>query len=125
MHFQMFVERGAGAYPGNFAFDKQGRFAVYETERHEFGNAAGVFLNRAQQVDMRGPMARAVDMAVHDGRGAAQADTVRGANDIDPGPGRQFVARQLLANLGIQNLCRGTGNRPQTSLLQFAEKIGR
>ena len=47
---------------------------MHERQRHELGEAAGALLQVAHTQQMARPVPVAVDVAEHDGRGAAQAD---------------------------------------------------
>ena len=70
--------------PGGWLAVKHRRFFVNKAQRHELGDAAGAFLNFAENVQMNRFIARAFDIAVHDRRGSWNADLVRGLDQLDP-----------------------------------------
>ncbi len=74
MHAQMIVAFRAGA---SAAVLKKPRLFVNEAERHEFREAAGAFLNRAQQQNVPHPVGGLFDVAVHHRRGRWDAELVR------------------------------------------------
>src|SRR3546814_7067757 len=54
------------------ALAPDGRFHMNERQRHEFGEAAGFFLQCTNTQQMPGPVAVLIDMAEHDRRRRAQ-----------------------------------------------------
>ena len=66
------------------ALVKQQCVLMHEPKGYEFGEAAGVGLNVAQQAHLANPVLRRFRVSVHHGGCAANAATMRGADDFDP-----------------------------------------
>ena len=82
----------------------QRRFHVHVAQRHEFGDAAGPLLQRAQALQMPRPVHGLLHVPEHDGGRRAQTHLVRGADDFQPFVGAQLVRADDGADLVIQNL---------------------
>ncbi len=116
----MIVALGAGA---SSAVLIEPRFFVNETERDEFGESAGAFLNRSQQQNVPHPIGGLFDVAVHHRRGRWDAEFVRGRDDFDPPRDGQFVRAELAANAIIENFGGGAGNATESFILQHLQVI--
>ena len=70
---------------------KQQCVLMHESQGHEFGEAAGFGLNVAQQPHLANPVFGRFGVSVHHGGGAANAATMRGADDFNPVRGGKLV----------------------------------
>src|SRR5215831_4993771 len=97
---------------------------MHEAKRHKLGEAVGVLLDVAEHQDLIDPVLRRFDVAVHEGRCAANAKTMRGGDDVAPLIGRKLVAREDVAHLIVENL-RGCSRQSVESVVaQHLEVIG-
>jgi hypothetical protein len=85
------------------------RFHRNEGQWHEFGYAAGALLQGAHAQEMPGPMARRIDVPVHDCRRGPQARTVRRFDDGKPFIGAQLVGANNGANFIVKNFGGSAG----------------
>src|SRR5262245_1685672 len=63
-----------------------------------------------------------VHMAEHDGRGAAQAASMRGPHHLEPSPGIDLVRAEYGAHLIVEDFRRRPGERAEPRRLQGAQK---
>src|SRR4029453_14411921 len=70
------------------------------------------------------PVLVALDMAVHDRDRAAQPDAMRRLHDLQPFGGLDLVGADDGADLVVEDLGGGTGERAQPSVAEFGEEIG-
>ena len=73
---------------------------------------------------MPDPVGRRLDVAVHDGRGGADAERVGGGDDLDPLVHRDPAARDDVADLVVEDLGGRAGQRAEARRLQLAEILG-
>ena len=99
------------------------RLHVDEGQRDELGEAAGLGLEVAECEEMARPGQRGLDMAEHDRRGRAETDLVRGAHHLEPRRGTDLVRADDGADLVVEDLGRGAGQRAEPRLLQHEEEI--
>ena len=98
---------------------------VHERQRHELGEAAGLLLQRAGAHEVAGDVHRPLDVPEHDRDVRAQADRVRGAVRLEPLLGVDLVGADDRADLVVEDLGRGAGQRREPGLLQPASGIAR
>src|SRR5580704_3036857 len=97
---------------------KQKRVLVNEAERNEFGEAAGLRMNLAEERELTDPVGGSFHVSVHEGRGAANAALVRSADDFPPLRGGEFVTRENLADVVVENFGGGAGERIEAVIAQ-------
>ena len=100
------------------------RVLVHERERHELREPTGALLDTSEPPDVRHPMRRSVDVPVHDRGRGPQADLVRGGHDLLPGVSGQLPFRQHPADVVVEDLRRGAGDRPEAAVLGLGEPLG-
>src|SRR3954464_14814594 len=82
---------------------KKQSIVVNESERNKFSEAASPFLNPAQKQKLIHPMLGGLNMPVHQRRRGSNAAAVRGADDLFPLPGREFIARENVPYFVIES----------------------
>jgi hypothetical protein len=82
---------------------------MHKAKGHEFCEAAGLSLDVAEHQDLIDPVLRRFDVAVHEGRCAANAETMRGCDDVAPLTGRKLVAREDVAHLIVEDFRGSSG----------------
>src|SRR5690242_5378734 len=82
---------------------KQKCIGVDETKRHEFGEASRFSLDLAEELQLIDPVLGCFEMPVHQGRGTANAEAMRSADDFFPLLGCQLVTRENFTHLVIEN----------------------
>ena len=92
-------------------------------ERNERGEAVRLVLQRAQLPQMIHAVGERFDMAVEHGAGAALAQTVPGAVDIQIFLGGFFSLGDLRADFLAENFRAAPGERVQAGGLQFGERF--
>src|SRR3954447_1996534 len=102
--------------PGD-AGQVDGRVVVHERQQHELGEAAALVLQRRQRAQLRHPVGRRVDVAVHHRRRRRDPDAVRRADDLQPGRRRQLALRQHPADVVVEDLRRRARHRVEPGLL--------
>ncbi len=117
---EVFGKRGAGA---GALLVVEPCLVVDEAERHELREAARAFLDVAKQLEVTRDVRGRLDVAVHQGRGRAQADLVRGGDDLDPALGHELARREDLADLVVEDLGRGAGDRAESLVLQHGQVV--
>ncbi len=80
------------------------RAGVHERQRHELGEPAGLVLQPGEQLQVRDPVVRLVDVAVHHRAGRRQAGAVRGLHDLDPLRRRQLALGEHPADVVVEDL---------------------
>ena len=100
------------------------RFHRHERQRHQFGDAAGSHLEIAQPHQMPRPMARTVDMAVHDRRRGLEADAVRRLDDVEPLLRVDLVGADDGADFVVKDFCGGAGQGAESGFLQPLQQGG-
>src|SRR5438552_2082616 len=95
-----------------------------EAERYELGEAAGLLLDAAQEVDVACDVPRGLDVPVHDGRRGGHAQTMRGGDDLDPAPHVHLLVGEDLAHLVVEDLGRRARDAAQAAVAQHAD-VGR
>ena len=95
-----------------------------EAQRNKLSEAASILLDPAQQVEMVRNVFRRFDVSVHQGRGRTQADRMRGAHDLDPAIGLEFVRREHVANVVVQNFGSGAGHRSKPCVDEPLQILG-
>ena len=89
---------------------------MHEGQRDELGESPGALLDAPQHAQMRHPVRRVVDVAVHHRRARAQAHLVRGRHDVDPCRGRQLALGEDPAHIVVEDLGRGARDRVKPRL---------
>ncbi len=108
---------------GFLNFFAERRVVRSENPRNECGEAAGIFLNAANTLEMIDAMAQLFAAAEHHGGGRAQAQFVRGAVHIFPIVAGAFEARDFGADFVIENFGAAAGNRLQSGVHQAANGV--
>jgi hypothetical protein len=108
---------------GFLNFLAERRIVRSENPWNECGEAAGVFLNAVNTLEMIDAMAQLFAAAEHHGGGGAQAQFVRGAVHIFPIVAGAFEARDFGADFVIENFGAATGNRLQSGVHQAANGV--
>src|SRR5258707_4787466 len=111
MHFQMLRKRGAAS---SEALVKQQRVLMDEPKRDKFGEASGFILNITQEAHLPHPVLRRFRVSVHHGRSRTNAESMRGADHLDPLRGGELVARKNLANFVVENFRCGAWQRTES-----------
>ena len=96
---------------------------MHERERDELGEAAALLLDPAEELEVRDPVMRLVDMPIHHRRRRRDAERMRGRHDLDPLRRRQLALRQDPADLIIEDLGRGPRDRPEASAARLLEPL--
>src|SRR5437764_1146625 len=120
MNFEMF---GKGRTGTRESLMKEQCVLVYETERHEFGEAAGLALNVPEQPHLPDPMLWLFRVSVHHGRSTANATLMGGADNLDPLRAGKLVGGEDVPDFVVQNFCGGSGQRAQAVVTQHTEII--
>src|SRR5277367_52296 len=92
-----------------------------ETERDELGEASGLLLDIAEQDKLVDPVFGGLDVSVHQGRGAADAASMRGADHLLPLFGGKFVAGEHVAHVVVENLCGGSRQSIEAVFAQHSQ----
>src|SRR5690606_26347374 len=69
------------------------------------------------------PVLESLDMAVHDRRRGAQADTVSGFDHFEPFVGANLVGTQHRTYFVVENFSRGARQSAESGLLQSLQKL--
>jgi hypothetical protein len=104
-------------------FFSEWRVVGRENPRNESGEAAGVFLNAANALEVIDAVAQLFAAAEHHGGSSTQAELVRGAMHIFPIIAGAFEARDLGADFIIKNFCAAAGDRLQAGVHQSANGV--
>jgi hypothetical protein len=82
----------------------QRRAGVDERQRHELGEAARPVLQPGEQLQVRDPVVRLVDVPVHHRARRRDAEPVRRGDDLDPGRGRQLALGEHPPDVVVEDL---------------------
>ena len=119
LHVFDVVEHHAGDREGLEVFDRGGLFpaaaaeggvAGLEGPGDEGGEAAGFFLEAADDFEVVDALLEGFADAEHHGGGGAHAELVGGAVDADPVLGAAFEARDALADVVVEDLGTAAGD---------------
>ena len=102
---------------------EEDRVLMHESQRNKLGEAAGLALNLPQHMKLIDPVLGSFDVAIHQRGGAANATSVRGADDFLPLRGRKLVARKDVADFVVENLCGGAGERVEAVVTQHVQIV--
>ncbi len=94
-----------------------------KTQGDELREAAGPFLNVAQQHNVVGDVLGRLDVPVHNSRAAAQAELVCGRDDLHPSGYVHFLVAQDFAYLVVEDLGGGAGDRSESGISEDCEKL--
>ena len=119
MHQHRLTESGAA--PGA-ALEINRGFHMHKRQRDELGEATGLLLQLANAQKVSRPMLVVLDMAEHDGCGAAQAAAMGGTHHVEPASGVDLVGAEHGAHLIIEDFRRRARKRAQPRGLQRAQK---
>jgi hypothetical protein len=97
---------------------------VHEREQHELREATRLVLQRGQRAQVRDPVRRGVDVAVHHRRRRRQAHAVGRPDDLQPGRRRQLALGQHPADVVVEDLGRRARDRVEPGLLRGGEEVG-
>ena len=121
VHQQRLAPGRAAARP---ALQIDRRLHVHERQRHQLGEAAGLGLQRADAQQVPRPVVRLIDMAEHDGRGAAQAQRHARSRITSSHCAVVILSGQMHpAHLVVQDLGRGARQRAEAGALQLGEEL--
>ncbi len=96
---------------------------VDQGQGHELGEATGVLLDAAQQVHVADPVGGLLHVPIHDGGGGPDALRVGGGDHLDPLLDRDATARDEIADVLVQHLGGGAGERAEPRLLELGEVL--
>ena len=97
---------------------EHGSFFVDKTQRNEFGNTSGSFLDVAQGIEMNRFVTRRFNMTVHNSRGCRDAEFMGRLDQVNPLRSADSTGRNLVAHLIHENLRRSPREAPYTGLLE-------
>src|SRR5882672_3290752 len=118
IHLYDFGSAGSRAKSRNAFTVEHGSFFVDETQRHEFGDSAGSFLDVAQDIEMNRFVTRRFNMAIHNSRGCRDAYLMGGLDQVNPLRGADSAGRNLVPYLVHENLCRSPRETSHARLLE-------
>ncbi len=99
------------------------RLHRHERQRHEFGEAAALFLLPPQMQQMPRPMPGMIDMAEHDRRRGPEADAMRRLDHGQPLRGTHLVRTDDRAYLVVEHFRCRAGQRAETGVFQLGQKF--
>src|SRR6266851_1210429 len=113
-----------GRAAAGMALEVDRRLHRHERQRHELGEPAGLRLQCADAHEVAGPVLVTVGMPVHDRDSAPEPDRVCGFHDFEPLGGLDLVGADHRADLVVEDLGCGAGERAEPRRLQLAQEVG-
>ncbi len=123
VHFQHLAARGPGSNILDQALLVHGRLPVYEAERNELGEAAGLHLDVPQKGEVSRLVPGVLDVAVHDGGAGGDAQAMRRCDHADPVGGADPAGRDNLADAVVQDLGGGARQAVQAGVFEQLEVL--
>src|SRR6185437_5175917 len=115
---------GEGRARAGESLMKEQRVLVNETERNKFREASRLLLDFSEKKNLVDPVRGRLDVSVHERGGAADADAMRGSDDLLPLFGAELVAGEHVADLVVENFGGGAGKCVESVVAQHGKVVG-
>src|SRR3954451_754302 len=110
---------------GRFLFDKAAKRGVLALEgpRDEGGEAAGLLLEIADELEVVHPLLDGLAAAEHHGGGRPHAELMRGTVDVDPLVNRALQTADAMADSVVEDLRAAAGDGVETGVAEAGDGV--